>query len=137
MYIILVVDPRFDIHEVVDGIENEIRNETGSSILDDTSTIAGSVLYAGGSDTSTLAGEIQMNTELSDDDIQVNEVMKHFDDTINHHYDEAEQSIELVSANYVSDKNTEQERTTKNILESCSDNRNLTQNPLGQCDYKV
>ena len=53
-----ISDPRFDIHESNLGTENELRIETASSILDDISTLAGSVIYAGESDTSTVQGEI-------------------------------------------------------------------------------
>ena len=94
----LVVDPRFDIHESADCNEIDLRFETASSYLDDTSTLAGSVLYTGGSDTSTVQGEVQLqfNEDFNDDDIKADEVMKHFDNSIKPHYDNADNSNESV-----------------------------------------
>ena len=76
-----------------------MRVESGSSILDDTSTLAGSVLYTGGSDTSTVQGEVQVQIidDFNDDVLQVDEVMKQFDDTIQTHHDGEEYSLKSVS----------------------------------------
>ena len=105
----LVVDPRFDIHKVFEGNEIDLRIETGSSILDDTSTLAGSVLYTGGSDTSTIqGGEIQVyaNDDPHDDRIPtVDDVMRHFDNSIKVHQDQEEvNSIRSVSSSSMSSK---------------------------------
>ena len=113
---ILVVDPRFDIHESADINEIELRFETASSILDDTSTLAGSVLYTGGSDTSTVQGEVQMqiNEDFNDDDIKVDEVMKHFDNSISPHYDDEKNSNKSVSYIGTPNKSIESENNTGN-----------------------
>ena len=107
----LVVDPRFDIHESADSNEIELRFETASSILDDTSTLAGSVLYTGGSDTSTVQGESQLQVieDFNDDDIMADEVMKHFDNTIKQHYDDDENSNKSVSNSGTPSKSIESE----------------------------
>ena len=91
-----MIDPRFDIHEATDESQNEIRNETGSSIYDDTSTIAGSVLYAGGSDSSTIAGDGQtlVSEGHSGEVMNVQEILKHLDDVIKQHYDQGGESLD-------------------------------------------
>ena len=63
--------------------------------------------------------------------------MKQFDDAINQHYDEGEQSAELVSATYLSDKNIEQESTSKSRLESCSSGKDPKSFSDGQFVNKV
>ena len=98
-----MIDPRLDIHEAIDESQNEIRNETGSSIYDDTSTIAGSVLYAGGgSDSSTIAGDAQtLASEGHNGEIMnAQEILKHLDDVIKQHYDEGEESLESGSVTH-------------------------------------
>ena len=108
------IDPRFDIHKVEEDNENDMRIETGSSILDDTSTLAGSILFAGGSDTSTLQGEIlaaQANDQLNEGSIRVDEVMKQLDSAIRAHQDEDDYSIRSVSSILVPNKTNEPDVT--------------------------
>ena len=85
-----ISDPRFDIHESNLGTENELRIETASSILDDISTLAGSVIYAGESDTSTVQGEVPVQdncdeivAEEENKDIRVDNILQKFNDAIN------------------------------------------------------
>ena len=109
----LVVDPRFDIHKVYEGNEIDLRLETGSSILDDTSTLAGSVLYTGGSDTSTIQGveiQVHVNDDPHDDTVPtVDDVMRHLENSINGHQDQDEvNSIRSVSSSSMSTKASRQ-----------------------------
>ena len=87
--------------------------ETGSSILDDTSTLAGSVLYTGGSDTSTIQGveiQVHVNDDSHDDTVPtVEDVMRHLDNSINVHQDQDEvNSIRSVSSSSMSTKASRQ-----------------------------
>ena len=120
LFLSLVVDPRFDIHKVFEGNEIDLRIETGSSILDDTSTLAGSVLYTGGSDTSTIQGaEIQVyaNDDPHDDRIPtVDDVMRHLDNSIKVHQDQEEvNSIRSVSSSSMYSKCVASRRMSNKI----------------------
>ena len=98
------------------GTENELRIDTASSIYDDISTLAGSVIYAGESDTSTVQEEVpvHINDDESNsecDDIKVEHVLQQFNDVINYHNNDNEdkKSLRSISTSYVSHKTSRQE----------------------------
>ena len=135
-----MVDPRLDIHEVMEGIENEIRNETGSSIYDDTSTIAGSVLYAGGSDSSTIGEDAQtiVSEDHSEEIMNVQEILKHLDDVIKQHYDEGEESLETASVTHsASTSHHENQKDDGHTFDVCRSNNNSGAKSKDSCDYVV
>ena len=98
--------------------ENELRIETASSILDDISTLAGSVIYAGESDTSTVQGEVPVSINNIDDDIKVDEALQEFDDAIQYHNNanEDRKSMRSISTSYISHKTSREEQADGNIL---------------------
>ena len=98
--------------------ENELRIETASSILDDISTLAGSVIYAGESDTSTVQGEVPVHINNADDDIKVDQVLQQFDDAIQYHNNanEDRNSMRSISTSYILHKTSREEQTDGNIL---------------------
>ena len=120
-----ISDPRFDIHESNLGTENELRIETASSILDDISTLAGSVIYAGESDTSTVQGEVPVQdnsdeivAEQENGDIRVDNVLQQFNDAVKTHKgsDKDKSSIRSHKTSFNSSK-TDREREAEDRQE--------------------
>ena len=71
---------------------------------------------------------------MSEDTIQVDEIMKHFDDVLKQHYDEGEDSV---LATPTLSKNDDQEQKNNERYELYADNNETSQFGDGQCEIKV
>ena len=59
---------------------------------------------------------MQLNEDFNDDDIKVDEVMKHFDNSISQHYNDDENSNKSISNIGTPNKSIESENNTDNTI---------------------